>query len=206
MDTTDGHEMLRLLLQPPRNLCASTGHYPHLPSWEPVQPTSARVPRSRVNFPRRTHGMPQAVAMSHWPLPPQACPTFHIPPSPPAWVSQSPLISCYFNPILSEQRTDALRWPTGRGGAKYKPEAQELCKTKKRKGNLSQQPQEQQIKSPQSNWCAIHLWVTWIDNESSQIEVVDFGSNCTLGVCFLHPICFWFYVYLSLVFRVYYHW
>ena len=30
-DTRDGHEMLRLLLQPPRRLCASTGHYPHFP-------------------------------------------------------------------------------------------------------------------------------------------------------------------------------
>ena len=38
------HEMLRLLLPPPRSLCASTGHYPHLPSREPVQPATARVP------------------------------------------------------------------------------------------------------------------------------------------------------------------
>ena len=35
-DTRDGHEMLSLLLQAPRSLCASTSHYPHLPSWEPV--------------------------------------------------------------------------------------------------------------------------------------------------------------------------
>ena len=40
----DGHETLRLLLLPPRSLCASTGHYPHLPSLEPVQPITARVP------------------------------------------------------------------------------------------------------------------------------------------------------------------
>ena len=40
----DGHETLRLLLQPPRSLCASTGHYPHLPSREPVQPATARLP------------------------------------------------------------------------------------------------------------------------------------------------------------------
>ena len=40
--------------------------------------------------------------------------------------------------------------------------------TKKRKGSLSQQPQEQQIKSPQSTWCTLHLWKTCIDNESSQ--------------------------------------
>ena len=43
-DPRDGHETLRLLLQPPRSLCASTGHYPHRPSQEPVQPTTARVP------------------------------------------------------------------------------------------------------------------------------------------------------------------
>ena len=43
-DTRDRHEMLRLLLQPPRSLCASTGHSPHLPSWEPAQPATARVP------------------------------------------------------------------------------------------------------------------------------------------------------------------
>ena len=38
VDTRDGHEMLRLLLPSPRSLCASTGHYPHLPSQETVKP------------------------------------------------------------------------------------------------------------------------------------------------------------------------
>ena len=75
VDTRDGHETLRLLLQPPRSLCASTGHYPHLPSQEPVQPATARVPGSRDNFPGRTHGAPQAGATSRWPLPPQARPS-----------------------------------------------------------------------------------------------------------------------------------
>ena len=42
-DHRDGHEILRLLLPPPRSLCASTGHYPHHPSREPVQPATARV-------------------------------------------------------------------------------------------------------------------------------------------------------------------
>ena len=42
-DPRDGRETLRLLLPPPRNLCASTGHHPHRPSREPVQPTTARV-------------------------------------------------------------------------------------------------------------------------------------------------------------------
>ena len=49
--------------------------------------------------------------------------------------------------------------------------------TKKRKGNLSQQPQKQRIKAAQTTWWTLHLWNTWIDNESSQIEEVDFGSN-----------------------------
>ena len=75
-DTRDKHESLRLMLQPPSILCASKGHYPHFPSREPVQLATARVPWSRDNIPRRTHGAPQAVAMSHWPLPPQAHHTF----------------------------------------------------------------------------------------------------------------------------------
>ena len=40
----DRCETLRLLLLPPKSLCASTGHSPHHPSREPVQPTTARVP------------------------------------------------------------------------------------------------------------------------------------------------------------------
>ena len=48
-----------------------------------------------------------------------------------AWVSQIPLISCYFNPVLSEQRKEALRQPTSRGGAKSKAEPQELCKQRR---------------------------------------------------------------------------
>ena len=43
VDTRDRHETLRLLPQPPRSLCAGTGHYPHLSTWEPVQPATARV-------------------------------------------------------------------------------------------------------------------------------------------------------------------
>ena len=74
-DPRDGHETLRLLLPPPRSLCASTGHSPHRPSRELVQPATARVPGSRDNFPGRTHGAPQAGATSCWPLTPQAHPT-----------------------------------------------------------------------------------------------------------------------------------
>ena len=42
-DNRDGHETLRLLLPPSRSLCASTGHYAHRPSQEPVQPANTRV-------------------------------------------------------------------------------------------------------------------------------------------------------------------
>ena len=43
-DPRDGHEMLRLLLPPPRSLCASTGHSPHRLSREPVQTATAKLP------------------------------------------------------------------------------------------------------------------------------------------------------------------
>ena len=58
-------------------------------------------------------------------------PCIPYPSLPSAWVSQSPLISCYFNPILSEQRTDALRWPTCRGREKSKAEPKELCEQRR---------------------------------------------------------------------------
>ena len=48
-----------------------------------------------------------------------------------AWVSQSPQISCSFNAVLSERRTDALRQPTCRGRAKSKAEPQELCEQRR---------------------------------------------------------------------------
>ena len=68
--------------------------------------------------------------------------------------------------------------------------------TKKRKGNLSQQPQEQRIKSPQSTWCTLHLWNTWIQNEPSQIEEVDFGSN-DIYIFFPFSLFVSVYVYVS---------
>ena len=39
-----------------------------------------------------------------------------------------------------------------------------------------------------------------------KIEVVDFGSNCRLGVGSPHLICFRYYVYLSLVLSACFHW
>ena len=48
-----------------------------------------------------------------------------------AWVSQSSRTSCSFNPVLSERRTDTLRWPTRRGRSKPKAEPRELCKQRR---------------------------------------------------------------------------
>ena len=50
---------------------------------------------------------------------------------PPAWVSQSPRISCSFNHLLSGRGTDTLSRTTRRGRAKSKAEPQELCKQRR---------------------------------------------------------------------------
>ena len=62
-DPRDGQEMLRLLLPPPRSLCASTGHSPHHP---PGSRCSPPPPGSRDpgKLSRRTHGTPRAAATS----------------------------------------------------------------------------------------------------------------------------------------------
>ena len=51
---------------------------------------------------------------------------------PPLGLSEpEPRISCSFNTVLSEQRTDALRRPTCRGGSKPKAEPQDLCEQRR---------------------------------------------------------------------------
>ena len=109
-----------------------------------------------------------------------------------AWGSQSPLISCSFNLVLSERRTDALRLHTRRGRAKSKAEPQELC----------EQRREREISPSSLRRSRLNLHnqldvpcICGIPEETRnhpKIEVVDFGRNSTLGVCFLHHICFWF--------------
>ena len=80
-------------------------------------------------------------------------------------------------------------------------------RTKKRKGKLSQQPQEQQIKAPQSTWCTLHHWNTWIDNKSSQnwgsglweqryIYFFSFFSFCEcVCVCFFVWFCLYSFAF-----------
>ena len=59
-----------------------------------------------------------------------------VPLPPPSLSEPETLISCYFNPVLCEGRTDALRRPTCRGGAKYRAEPQELFE-KRREREIS---------------------------------------------------------------------
>ena len=124
-DPRDGHEMLRLLLPPPRSLCASTGHYPHLPSGSlcsPPLPVSRDPGTTSPGERTACLGLVQRHAgLCHCRL---TLPPY--PSLPPAWVSQSPQSSGSYNPVLSERRTDALRRPTRRGGVKSKAEPREL--------------------------------------------------------------------------------
>ena len=121
-------------------------------------------------------------------------------------MSKRALISRCFNPLLSGWGRDAWGWPTCRGEAQTKAEPQELCKQRRERENSpcslgsSGLNPHNQLDKP----C-----IYGIPEETTdvpKIEAVDFGSNCRLAVCFLCLICFWFYVYLSLVFSASYHW
>ena len=87
------------------------------------------------------------------------------------------------NLILSGQRTEARGEPTCRGGAKSKADPQELC----------EQRRERKISPSSLRSSGLNLHnqldvpcICGIPEETvnhPQIEVVDFGSNCRLGVC-----------------------
>ena len=133
-DSRDRHGTLRLLLQPPRILCASTGHYPHIPSWEPVQPATARVPWSRDNFPGRTNGVPPGCCNVSLASASAGSPHIPYPSLSPAWVSHNPLISNSFNLLLSGWRTDARGWHAEVGpNPKLNPKS---CANKEEKGKF----------------------------------------------------------------------
>ena len=104
------------------------------------------------------------------PLPLQARLTFHIPPPPtprPEWATAPYSAATLTPPCLSEEQM-----PSGDLHAEVGPNPKlnpRNCANKEEKGNfLSQQPQEQWIKSPQSTGYTLHLWNTWIHNKSSQ--------------------------------------
>ena len=101
-DPRNRHEMLRLLLQPPRSLCASTGHYPHTcprKLCSPSLPGSCGPQTTSPGEHTACNVTPASAATDspHIPI------ITTIPLLPPAWVSQSPLISHCFNPVLSGQ-------------------------------------------------------------------------------------------------------
>ena len=83
-------------------LWAGIGSLP-TPFWEPVQPGTDKGLQPGANSPGRAHNPPQAVVISHRPLPPQALPTCDCPnpPSPPAPMRKWALISCCFCSLLS---------------------------------------------------------------------------------------------------------
>ena len=64
--------------------------------------------------------------LSHHRLTPHSVPLF-----PHGLSKPEPQISCSFNPVLSELKTDALRRPTSRGRSKSKAEPQELCEQRR---------------------------------------------------------------------------
>ena len=133
--------------------------------------------------------------------------TPHLYPSLPlAWVSQSPLFSCYFNPVLSGWGTDALQQPTCKVGAKSKAEPQELCEQRKEREISPRRLRSSRLNLRNQLDIPCICGTPKETTNHPKTEAVDIGSNCRHGVCILHLICFWFYVYLSLVFRVYYHW
>ena len=80
--------------------------------------------------------------------------------------------SSYRTPTECGQKTsdfpkDAPRWPTRRGGANPKLNPRS-CANKDEKGKSLPAASGAAIKSPQSTWCTLHLWNTWIDKESSR--------------------------------------
>ena len=130
MDTRDGHETLRLLLKPARILCASTGHYPHLPPGRPCS-TPCQGPMIHGQLPQENTQHASGFCNVTLASATKGSCHFRYHSLPLARVSQSHLISCFFNPLHSGWKKDARGQHTCRGGAKSKAEPQELCKQRR---------------------------------------------------------------------------
>ena len=104
-----------LCTAPPRSLCS-----PPLPGSRDPGTTSRGERTAHLRLLQRHAGLCRHRLAPH-----------PHPSLPPAWVSQSPQISCSFNPILSGRGIDALRRPTCRGGSKSKAEPRELYKQRR---------------------------------------------------------------------------
>ena len=101
----------------------------------------------------------------------------------PDWVSQSPLMG-----------TDALRWPTGRGAAKSKAEPQKMCEQRREREISPSSLRSSRINLYNQLEISCICGILESTTNHPKIEVVVFGNNCRLGVCFLHLICFCFFV------------
>ena len=170
LDTRDRHETLMLLLQPPRILYASTGHYPHpLGNW-----CSPPLPGSRdtgiISLGKHTaclRLLQHHASLCRYRLTLPSNYNYGTPPSPwPEW-ARAPKSATALTPscLVGNRRLRATYMQRRGENQSWTPVA---VQTKKRKGNFYMQPQEQQIKCPQSTWCTLHLWNTWIDNKSTQ--------------------------------------
>ena len=100
---------------PPRSMCS-----PSLPGSSDPGTTSPGEHTAHLRLLQRYS------SLCHHRLTPHSAPL-----PPPDLCEPEPLISWYFNPVLSERRTDALRGPTHRGRAKSKAEPQELCEQRR---------------------------------------------------------------------------
>ena len=107
-DPRDRHETLRLLLQPPRSLCASTGHYSHLP---PGSLCSPPLPGSRdtgTTSPRECTAhlrlLQYYIGLCRRRLAPHS-----VPHPAPSLSDPEPPHQLLLYPVLSERRTDGLR-------------------------------------------------------------------------------------------------
>ena len=118
-----------------------------------------------------------------------------LPPTLPEWARAPEAAAPLTRSGLSEDQT-----PSGNLHAELGPNLKlnpRHCVNKEEKGNLSQQSQERRVKSPQSTWCTLHLWNTWIDNASCQNWGSGFGEQ---QYTYLFPFSLFdsVYVYASL--------
>ena len=196
--------MLRLLLQPPRILCTCTVNYPHLPGnlcSLPLTGSHDSGTTSPGEHMAHLRLLQCHTSLCHHRLTPHSVPLIPL-----DWVSQSSLISCSFNAVLSGQGTDALRWPKRRGGVKSKAEPQELC----------EQRREREI-SPCSlrssglnlhNQLDVPASVEYLNRQWSNPKLRQWILGATVDLGFV--VCSWlvsdFYIYLSKVFITCYHW
>ena len=129
-----------------------------------------------------------------------------VPLHPPAWVSQSPLISRCFNPVLSgwEQKPEGDLHAEMGPKPKLKPRS---CANKEEKGKFLCAASGAVDKIPTVNLRypapVEYLKRQWVN---PKLRRWTLGATVDLGFA----VCYWlvsdFYIYLSIVFSACYHW